>query len=169
MQTESLDIANNHNFFLNHNAHSTQQEALVMFTARMIQYSCREKNIPLYIIVINIAKAYDSVDCTTLWKILHLIGILPKLLAYLQALYSDGNCRVKLGSKLSKAFKILMCFKQGCPAACILFNVFFAIIIQIIKSMLETKGISLKFRLDGDIFDLKGLYAKTKNSKDIST
>ena len=98
-------------------------------------------------------------------KILHLIGIPPKLLAYLQALYSDGNCRVKLGSKLSKAFKILMGLKQGCPAACILFNIFFAIIIQIIKHMLETKGITLKFRLDGDIFDLKGLYAKTKIQK----
>ena len=31
--------------------------------------------------------------------------------------------------------------------------------------MLETKGITLKFRLDGDIFDLKGLYAKTKIQK----
>ena len=91
----------------------------------------------------------------------------PKPLAYLQALYSDGNCRVKLGSKLSKTFKILMGlkFKQGCPAACILFNIFFAIIIQIIKHMLETKGVTLKFRLDGDIFDLKGLYAKTKIQK----
>ena len=99
----------------------------------MIQYPCREKNIPLYIIFIDIAKAYDSVDRTTLWKILHLIGIPPKLFAYLQALYSNGNCRVKLGSKLSKAFKILMGLKQGCLAACILFNIFFAIIIQIIK------------------------------------
>ena len=130
-----------------------------MFTAWMIQYSCREKNIPLHIIFIDIAKAYDSVDRTTLWKILHLIGIPPKLLAYLQALYSDGNCRVKLGSKLSKAFKILMGLKQGCPAACILFNISFAIIIQIIKHMLETKGITLTLRV----------VCKNKNSKDIST
>jgi hypothetical protein len=86
-------------------------------------------------------------------------------LAFIKALYGEGNCRVKLGHKLSTPFKILTGLKQGCPAACILFNVFFAIIIEVIKNMLETKGITLKFRLDGDIFNLKRLYAKTKIQK----
>ena len=137
----------------------------MLFAARMLQYSCREKNVPLYIVFIDIAKAYDSVERNTLWKILHLIGIPPKLLDFIKALYGNGTCRVKLGCKLSEPFKILTGLKQGCPAACTLFNIFFAIVIEVIRSMLETKGITLKFRYDGDIFDLKRLYAKTKTQK----
>ena len=55
--------------------------------------------------------------------------------------------------------------KQGCPAACILFNIFFAIVIGVIKQQLYTQGIELKFRYDGDIFNLQRLYAKTKIEK----
>ena len=54
-------------------------------------------------------------------------------------------------SNLETSFpKSLKCFqegsKQGCPAACILFNIFFAIVIGVIKQQLYTQGIELKFR-----------------------
>jgi len=59
-------------------------------------------------------------------------------------------------------FSITAGLKQDCPAACLLFNIFFAVVIHIIKEKLELSGIELKFRLDGDVFNLKRLYAKTK-------
>ena len=55
--------------------------------------------------------------------------------------------------------------KQGCPAACILFNTFFSIVIFVIRQKLQTKGVQLKFRFDGDIFNLQRLNAKTKIEK----
>jgi hypothetical protein len=84
-----------------------------------------DKNIPLYLAFIDIAKAYDSVHRPTLWKILQTIGIPPKLLALLKTLYGENNCRVKFCNKFSKSLKLLEGLKQGCPAACILFNIFF--------------------------------------------
>ena len=53
-----------------------------------------------------------------------------------------------------------------CPTACILFNIFFAIVIGVIKQQLYTQGIELKFRYDGDNFNLQRLYAKTKIEKE---
>jgi len=126
------------------------------------------KNVALYLGFIDIAKAYDSIHQSTLWKILATIGIPPKLLAVFQALYSRNNCRVKFGNKFSKKFKVIEGLKQGCPAACILFNIFFAIVIGVIKQQLYTQGIELKFRYDGDIFNLQRLYAKTKIEKKMS-
>ena len=137
----------------------------MVFTTRLLQYSCWEKNVALYLGFIDIAKAYDSIHQSTLWKILATIGIPPKLLAVFQALYSRNNCRVKFGNKFSKKFKVIEGLKQGCPAACILFNIFFAIVIGVIKQQLYTQGIELKFRYDGDIFNLQRLYAKTKIEK----
>ena len=55
--------------------------------------------------------------------------------------------------------------KQGCPAACILFNIVFSIVIYVIRQKLQTKGVQLKFRFDGDIFNLQRLNAKTKIEK----
>jgi hypothetical protein len=60
----------------------------MVFTMRLLQYSCWEKNVALYLGFIDIAKAYDSIHQSTLWKILATIGIPPKLLAVFQALYS---------------------------------------------------------------------------------
>jgi len=137
----------------------------MVFTARLLQYSCMDKNIPLYLAFIDIAKAYDSVHRPTLWKILQTIGIPPKLLALLKTLYGENNCRVKFCNKFSKSFKLLEGLKQGCPAACILFNIFFSIVIFVIRQKLQTKGVQLKFRFDGDIFNLQRLNAKTKIEK----
>ena len=105
----------------------------MVFTARLLQYSCMDKNIPLYLAFIDIAKAYDSVHRPTLWKILQTIGIPPKLLALLKTLYGENNCRVKFCNKFSKSLKLLEGLKQGCPAACILFNIFFSIVIFVLR------------------------------------
>ena len=134
----------------------------MVFAVRLLQYSCMEKDITLFLGFIDIAKAYDSVHRPTLWKILSAIGIPPKMLALIKALYGTNNCKIKFGNKLSEMFSITAGLKQGCPAACLLFNIFFAVVIHIIKEKLELSGIELKFRLDGDVFNLKRLYAKTK-------
>jgi len=88
-----------------------------------------EKNIPLYFGFIDIAKAYDYVDQPTLWKILHIIGIPTKMLSLIKTLYSKNNCKIKFGNTYSNPFKLLEGLKQGCPAACIFFNIFFGIVI----------------------------------------
>ena len=50
----------------------------MIFTAKLLQQSCREKQVPLYMAFLDITKAYDSVDRQTLWKILEAIGIPPQ-------------------------------------------------------------------------------------------
>ena len=101
----------------------------MVFTLRSLQYSYMEKNIPLYLGFIDIAKPYDSVDQPTLWKILYAIGILTKMLSLIKTLFSNNNCKIKFGNTYSNPFKLLEGLKQGCPAACIFFNIFFGIVI----------------------------------------
>ena len=137
----------------------------MVFTLRSIQYACMEKNFSLDLGFIDIAKANVSVHQPTLLNILYEIGILPKMLSLTKTLYSKNNCKIKFGNKFSEPFTLLEGLKQGCPAACIFFNIFFAIVILVIKEKLQTKGIILKFRFDGDIFDLKRLYAIQKFRK----
>ena len=78
---------------------------------------------------------------------------------------TTAKSNLEIINTYSNPFKLLEGLKQGCPAACIFFNIFFGIVIFAIKEKLQAKGIVLKFRYDGDIFDLQRLYAKTKIQK----
>ena len=78
----------------------------MVFGVRLLQNSCMEKDITLFLGFIDIAKAYDSVHRPTLWKILSAIGIPPKMLALIKALYGTNNCKIKFGNKLSEMFSI---------------------------------------------------------------
>ena len=137
----------------------------MIFTAKMLQQSCREKQIRLYLAFLDIAKAYDSVHRQTLWKILEVIGIPPRMLTIIKLLYGETRYRVKLFGKFSDSFLVKQGLKQGCPAACLLFNIFFAIIIHVIHQKLSQKGVEIRFRLDGEIFDLKKLKVQSKIKK----
>ena len=81
----------------------------MVFTAKVIQQSCREKQVPLYLAFLDIAKAYDSVHRQTLWKILEAIGIPPTMLTLFKLLYGETKYRVKLMGKFSDPFLV----KQG--------------------------------------------------------
>jgi len=59
----------------------------MIFTAKLLQQTCREKEIALYLAFLHITKAYDSVHTETMWKILQIIGFPPKMLSILNALW----------------------------------------------------------------------------------
>ena len=50
-----------------------------------------------------------------------------------------------------------------------LFNIFFAVIIHIIHEKLDQKGVVMRFRINGNIFDIKKLKAVSKTQKIIIT
>jgi hypothetical protein len=134
----------------------------MLLVCKLIQQYCKEKKVPLYLGFIDIAKAYDSIHRPTLWKVLHSIGIPPKMLAILQQLYEQVQCRVRLDGKLSEPFILNQGLKQGCPAACILFNIFFALVIHVIHTRLQNEGVQMVFRLGEDFFDLKSSKQKQR-------
>ena len=61
----------------------------IMFTAKLLQQSCREKEIALYLAFLDTTKAYDSVDRETMWKILEIIGFPPKILSIYSNCYME--------------------------------------------------------------------------------
>ena len=60
---------------------------------------------------------------------------------------------------VTDAFVISNSVKQGCVLAPVLFNIFFTCML----SKIWRRGIYIHYRLDGSLFDLRRLRAKTKN------
>ncbi|KAK3775513.1 hypothetical protein RRG08_041297 [Elysia crispata] len=110
----------------------------MIFAIRQIQEKSREQNKDLYAVFIDLTKAFDTVNrealSTTTWC--------GTLRGRHSVFFSNG-------------------VKQGCVLAPMLFNLFFTCVLNHAIRDIEN-GVILKYRLDGSLFDLRSLNAKTK-------
>ena len=52
----------------------------MLFAARQVQEKCREHQRGLYIVFLDLTKAFDSVSRTGLWMLLHRVGFPEKVI-----------------------------------------------------------------------------------------
>ena len=85
---------------------------------------------PLYVCLIDLRKAYDSVNRDTLWAVLQRCYHLPeKLLTIIQVMHDQFTAAIHAYGKTSEEFAVTSGFRQGCVLALILFNLFFDVVI----------------------------------------
>ncbi len=134
-----------------------------VFVLRQIQEKCREQNKALYVIFVDLTKAFDKVSRQGLWKILEKLGCQPKFLAMIIQLH-EGQLGVRHSSNLSQPFPIVNGVKQGCVLAPTLFTILFSMMVQQTTEDLDNADcIYIRFHLDGSVFNLRRLQAHTKN------
>ena len=90
-------------------------------TLRIIIEQCLEMKVPCYLNFIDYQKAFDSIDRTTLWKILAYYGVPEKFIEIIKSLYSEQEVKILFKGKLSEAFKVLTGVRQGCILSPFLF------------------------------------------------
>ena len=117
----------------------------MMFVIRRLQELARKKQIPLYVCFIDLTKAYDSVDRTLLWTVLARFGV-PQVMISVIRQFNDGmRACVRLDDKVcSRWFIVEQGLRQGCVLAPLLFNIFFAAVINLA---------STRFKANKDITD----------------
>ena len=136
----------------------------MIFSVRQMQEKCREQNVPLYMVFIDLTKAFDLVSRNGLFKILELIGCPPKLHDFVKNFHNNMKGVVEFDGSTSEPFNITSGVKQGCVLAPTLFGIFFAIMLQ--QAFKDTtEGVLLHTRTDGSLFNLARLKAKTLITK----
>ena len=110
---------------------------------------------------VDLTKAFDTVRCDGLWKILAHLGCPPKFLTILHQPHEVQQGQVKHNGSLSDSFPISNGVKQGCVLAPTLFSIFFSIMLREAKEDLPD-GIYTRFRTDDSLFNLRRLLARTK-------
>ncbi|KAH9590087.1 hypothetical protein MS3_00002911 [Schistosoma haematobium] len=80
-----------------------------------------EWNSSLYIKFIEYEEAFDSVDRTTLWKLLRHYGVPLKMVSIIQNPYDGLNCKIVHGGQLTKSFELKTGVRQGCLLSPFLF------------------------------------------------
>ncbi|CAH8505835.1 unnamed protein product [Schistosoma guineensis] len=90
-------------------------------TLRIIVEQSIEWNSLLYINFIDYEKAFDSVDRTTLWKLLRHYGVPQKIVIIKQNSYDGLHCKIAHGGQLTKSFEVKTGVRQGCLLSPFLF------------------------------------------------
>ena len=76
----------------------------MIFVLRQTQEKCREQNMGLYAAFVDLTKAFDTVSCDELWKILAPLCCPPEFLTILRQSHEGQQRRVKHNGSLSGSF-----------------------------------------------------------------
>lgn len=87
----------------------------MIFTLRMALEIARRKSHPLYILFVDLAKAYDSVSRVGLWELLKIKGVPPQFIRLLRDFYSGKEARISAEGVLSCPIQLNTGLGQGGP------------------------------------------------------
>jgi len=81
--------------------------------------------------------------------------------------FHDGmSAMVTVGGHELDPFDVLAGVKQGCVLTPVIFNLFLVAVTLVFRNDPSNAGIPINFRLDGNLFNIRRLQAKTKVSSD---
>ncbi|KAI8490084.1 hypothetical protein Bbelb_321540 [Branchiostoma belcheri] len=135
----------------------------MIFVLRQLQEKCREQHQDLYMVFIDLTKAFDTVNRPLLWEVLKRFGCPNRFLTVLKALHEGAMVRVLGSGSKSDPFQVCTGVRQGCVIAPVIFNLFLAAVMLAAKKRINPEDcISLTYRLDGNLFNLRRLKAHTR-------
>ena len=140
----------------------------MVFVLRQLQEKCREQNKGLYVSFVDLTKAFDTVSRKGMWQIMERLGCPPRFLNMVILLHDDQRGQVRLNGDLSEPFAISNGVKQGCVLAPTLFSIFFSMMLrQATEDLNDDDSIYIRYRLDGNLFNLRRLQAHTKTQEQL--
>ena len=101
-------------------------------------------NVPVWIISLDLSKAFDRVAWPELWKALREHGVSEHMIWTLQSLYADQVGQIRQGNDASRKFDILAGVRQGCVLSARLFCSVLQWAMRDWRQQMEAAGIDLK-------------------------
>ena len=135
----------------------------MIFAIKQLQEKCIEQYKDLYLVFIDLTKAFDTVDRQELWLVLERIGCPSKFVNIIRSFHEGMFARVLDAGVFSDAFQVSSGTKQGCVLAPLLFSIYFSAMLKVAFFDCD-EGVDICFRTDRNVFDLRKLQAKTKSS-----
>eukprot|EP00117_Sycon_ciliatum_P044125 scpid56613/ scgid31873/ LINE-1 reverse transcriptase homolog len=119
----------------------------MVFVARQLIEKSVEHYDQLCVLFVDLRKAYDSIPRTSLWSILSKLGVPPKMLKVIQSLHEGMSAAVRVSTASSDSFPVNNGLRQGCTLAPVLFNLYFAVVMDAWCSTCKCAGIPVSYKI----------------------
>ena len=136
------------------------------FSLRLLQEKCMLHGQDLYLLFIDLTKAFDTVNRSGLWSLLEKIGCPDHFIKMIRAFHDNMKVTVREGNKRAEPFVVTNGTKQGCVLAPTLFSIFFSLMLFIAFKNTST-GIDVIHRFDRGLCQTNNVHfkARTKVTK----
>lgn len=103
----------------------------------------KQKGIPLALIKIDQEKAFDRVNWSFMFNVLHKMNFGPSFISFVTTLYSDVFCRANNNGHLSQRIPLHRGVRQGCPLSPLLFSIIAECLGNIVRQNSRIDGLYL--------------------------
>ena len=118
----------------------------MIFCARQLVEKTIEHDTSLYVLFVDLQKAYNSIPRTALWSVLDRLGVPPVMLGLIKSLHEGMIAKVRVNGKLSDNISVTYGLRQGCTQAPTLFNLYFSVVVADWRARCPDAGVDLLFR-----------------------
>ena len=118
----------------------------MIFVARQLVEKAREHGESLYVLFVDLRKAYDSVPRQALWKVLETYGVPEKMLNVVKSFHEGMHAEVTVGSTVTDRFEVRNGLRQGCTLAPTLFNIYFSAMVADWCNRSSGAGVSVLYK-----------------------
>ncbi|VDL90441.1 unnamed protein product [Schistocephalus solidus] len=94
----------------------------MIFATRQLQEKCQEMRTHLYTTFVDLTKAFDTVNCDGLWKVMQKFGCPERFTHMVRQLHDGMKALVNDNGTVSEAFTVTNGVNQGCVLAPTLFS-----------------------------------------------
>ena len=123
----------------------------MIFCARQIMEKAREHNTKVFMLFVDLRKAYDSVPCQALWLVLEKYGIPPLLVRLIQSLHDGMKIEVSVDGATTPVIEVNNGLRQGCTIAPSLFNLYFNLVIEEWRRRCQPFGTEVLYKCGGKL------------------
>ena len=119
----------------------------MMFVAGQLLEKAIEHTSQLYVLFVDLRKAYDSIPHHALWLILETVGVPQHMLGLIHSLHNGMEARVCVAAGLTDTISVANGLRQGRTLAPTLFNMYFATVVASWRSRSTVTGVTLRYRI----------------------
>ncbi|BHF60444.1 hypothetical protein SprV_0100340900 [Sparganum proliferum] len=135
----------------------------MIFAARQLHEKCQEMRTHLYSTLVDLTKAFDTVNREGLWKIMQKFGCPEQFIQMVRQLHDGMMAQVTDNGAVSEAFAVTNGMKQGCVLAPTLFSLLFsAMLMDAYRD--ERPGIRIAFRTDSHLLNRRRMNFQSRVS-----